>query len=89
MRVRDVKPARHETSPGGFRTRARFSFEPLPGVIIFDCTMVEAPDGRMLIYGPPSRGGAQILSLAPDVRREVIALMTDEVAIDSDSKRAA
>lgn len=89
MRVRNVTAKRHEPSPSGFRTLAQFSFEPADGVLIYDCTAVKAPDGRILIYGPPSRGGSHVLSLAPDVRRQLIELLIDEVGFADDSKRAA
>lgn len=89
MRVRNVTAKRHEASPAGFRTLAQFALEPAAGVLIYDCTAVKAPDGRILIYGPPSRGGSQILSLAPDVRRQLIELVIDEVGFDNDSKCAA
>jgi hypothetical protein len=89
MRVKNVNNKRHEPSPSGFRTLAQFSFEPAEGVLIYDCTAIKAPDGRILIYGPPSRGGSQILSLAPDVRRRLIELVIDEVGFDNDSKCAA
>ncbi len=89
MRVRSVTRKSHEPSPSGFRTLARFSFEPAEGVLIYDCTIVQAPDGRLLVYGPPSRGGSQIISLAPEVRRELLDMMQDEVEFEHDSKRAA
>lgn len=89
MKVRDVTVKRHDPSPGGFRTLAQFSFEPATGVLIYDCTIVTAPDGRLLIYGPPSRGRSQILSLAPEVRRGLIELVIDEVGFERDSQRAA
>jgi hypothetical protein len=89
MRVRNVKRARHDLSPGGFRTVARFAFEPTDGVLIYDCSIVRAPDGRMLVYGPSSKVGAQTISLAPEVRRELIEMMTNEVGFDDDIQFAA
>ncbi|WP_158665074.1 hypothetical protein [Ensifer adhaerens] len=89
MKIKHAKPVRQEPSPGGFRTLARFAIEPAPGVLIFDCSLVRAPDGRVLFYGPPSRSGAQILSLAPEVRREIIQLTTDEVGINVEQRSAA
>jgi hypothetical protein len=89
LRVRNVTTKRHELSPAGFRTLAQFSFEPAEGVLIYDCTAVKAPDGRILIYGPASRGGSHVLSLAPDVRRQLIELVIDEVEFADDSQRAA
>lgn len=89
MRIKNVKRARHELSPSGFRTLVRFAFEPTDGVLIYDCTIVKAPDGRLLIYGPSSRAGAQTISLAPEVRRDILEMMTHEVGFDEDTSCAA
>lgn len=89
MKIKNVKRTRHEVSPGGFRTLVRFALEPTEGVLIYDCSLVQAPDGRVLVYGPKSGSGAQTISLAPEVRREVLELMTDEVEFNEDIRRAA
>ncbi|WP_105403399.1 hypothetical protein [Neorhizobium sp. T7_12] len=83
MKIRNARPARRETSPGGFRTLARFAFEPVEGVLIFDCTIVEAPDGKLLVYGPSSKTSQQVLSLAPDVRSAIINMTLAEVYDDA------
>lgn len=82
MRIRNARPVQQEPSPRGFHTLARFALEPIAGVLIYDCTIVRAPDGRILIYGPPAKNGAPILSLAPDVRQDVIVMTLREVGID-------
>lgn len=89
MNVKNIKRTRHEVSPSGFRTLLRFAFEPLAGVLIYDCSLVRAPDGRLLVYGPKSQAGAQMISLAPDVRRELLDMMAHEVGFDDDAYRAA
>lgn len=89
MRVVNPKRTPHATSPNGFRTLARFQLEPVEGVIIYDCTIVRAPDGRLLVYGPVSRGGSQVLSLAPETRRSIIEMMALEVEFDHDQRTAA
>ena len=82
MRIRDARPVRMEPTPRGFNTIARFTFEPMPGVVIFDCIIVQAPDGRTLVYGPPAKNNAPILSLAPEVRRQIISMTLDQIGID-------
>lgn len=89
MRIKNVKRTRHELSPGGFRTLLRFAFEPTDGVLIYDCSLVRAPDGRLLVYGPKSNAGSQMISLSPEVRRDILDIMADEVGFDEDNQRAA
>lgn len=88
MKIRNARPARQETSPGGFRTLARFALEPTEGVLIYDCTLVQAPDGKVLVYGPSSKTSQQVLSLAPDVRRQIIDMTLIEVSRDADRNAA-
>lgn len=82
MRIKNARAVHQDLSPRGFTTLARFAFEPTDGVLIYDCTIVRAPDGRKLVYGPPTKNGAPILSLAPDVRTDVIMMALREVGID-------
>ena len=88
MRIKHARAVHQDTSPRGFATLARFALQPTEGVLIYDCTLVRAPDGRTLIYGPPSKNGAPILSLAPDVRNEVIMMTLHEVGIDDHANAA-
>jgi hypothetical protein len=87
MRIRDARPVRTEPSPRGFNTIARFTFEPVDGVVI--CTLVRAPDGRVLIYGPPSKTSSQIMNLAPEVRRAAVSMTQDLLGIKTDDRNAA
>lgn len=89
MRIKNARRVRQEPSRAGFRTLARFAFEPTDGVLIYDCTIVEAPDGRKFIYGPPAANGATILSMAPEIRRTVISMTLREVGIDDRDHAAA
>jgi hypothetical protein len=84
VKIRDVRPVQQEPTPQGFNTVARFTLVPIDGVVIYDCTIVTAPDGRTLVYGPAAKRGEQILSMAPEVRREIIAMTLREVGIDND-----
>lgn len=80
----------HEVSAKGFLPLCRFSLEPANGVLVYDCTVVKAPDGKVFVYGPPSRKEGQVLSLAPDVRRLVIEMAMDAAGIDDiECNRAA
>jgi hypothetical protein len=89
MRVKDARAARHEPTQRGFRTICRFNFEPADGVLIYDCTLVRAPNGRVLVYGPSSKTDGQLISLAPDVRRDLITMTLREAGIDDDEDAKA
>lgn len=89
MNIKHARPARGDLSPNGFRTLLRFALEPTDGVLIFDCTLVRAPDGRLLVYGPSSTSAREILSLAPAVRRQIIEMTLIEAGIDNDEHSEA
>ncbi|MCO5156673.1 MAG: hypothetical protein M9945_07935 [Aquamicrobium sp.] len=82
MRIKDARAVRQEPNPRGFRMVARFGLEVVDGVVIFDCSIVQAPDGRMLVYGPLAKNGAPILALAPDIRRDIVSMTLQQVGID-------
>ncbi len=86
MKIKSARRVHPHPSPGGFTPVAAFSLEPMEGVLIFDCSVVRARDGRLLVYGPPSKHGGPLVNLAPAQRAEVLKLVTDELGID-DAKR--
>lgn len=89
MRVRDARRSRIEASPRGFRTLGRFTLEATEGVLIFDCRLVRAPDGRLLVYGPTSRTDAQVLSLSAAIREEIVMLATTALGFETNECNAA
>lgn len=88
MKIKNFKTLNQPPSAGGFRTVARFSIEPAPGMIIFDCVLVQAPDGRFRVYGPMNGHKAEILSLSPAVRDDLIA-MTKGMILNAEHRQAA
>lgn len=78
MRIHNARPVQQAPTPRGFRTLARFQLEPCDGVRIYDCLLIEAPDGRLLVYGPPAKNDAPTISLSPEMRRTAIAMMLEE-----------
>jgi hypothetical protein len=82
MRIKDARRLRGEPSPRGFRTLCRFNLEVLEGLLIFDCSLVRAPNGTVIVYGPPSKTNSQLVSMAPEMRRSVITMALDAVGID-------
>lgn len=82
MRILKARRLRMDPSPQGFQPLCRFNLEPTDGVVIFDCSLVRAPNGRVHVYGPASRTKDQLLSMAPDVRRLVISMALSAAGID-------
>lgn len=89
MRIKDARPVHMEPTPRGFRTIARFNLEPAEGVLIYDCIITLAPNGRTFVYGPPSKRDAPVLSLAPDARRKVISMTLDAIGFDKHEHASA
>ncbi|WP_153020064.1 hypothetical protein [Paramesorhizobium deserti] len=87
MRIRSARPVRQAPSPRGFRTLAKFNFQVTDEVTIYDCSLVEAPDGRILLYGPGREGNT--LSVSPTARREIIEMALAAVGSDSFDAAAA
>jgi hypothetical protein len=86
MKIRSARPVHHAPSPRGFRTLAKFNLEVTHDVTVYDCSLVEAPDGRILLYGPGREGNT--LSVAPETRREVIEMALAAVEL-MNAKHAA
>jgi hypothetical protein len=82
MRITDARRLRGEPSPRGFRTLCRFNLEAVDGLLILDCSLIQAPRGNILVYGPPSKNNGQLLCMAPEMRRSVITMALDAVGID-------
>jgi hypothetical protein len=89
MRVKDARRSRIEASPRGFRTLGRFTLEATEGILIFDCRLIQAPDGRLLAYGPSSKTDAQILSMSAPVREHIITLASDALGFNNEDSKAA
>lgn len=88
MKIRNVKQYDNAPSGSGFRTIAKFEFEPIDGVVIYNCAIVESPNGRLLVYGPNTGSRSEVLSLAPAVRANVLS-MIEEVIANVECRRAA
>ena len=72
MRIRSARPVLQAPSPRGFRTLAKFNIQVTEEVMVCDCTLVEAPDGRIILYGPGREGNT--LSCSPETRREIVQM---------------
>lgn len=87
MRIRSARPVRQAPSPRGFRTLAKFNFEVTSDVTVYDCSLVEAPDGRVLLYGPGRDGNT--LSISPAARQGIIEMALAAVGMETNVANAA
>lgn len=89
MQIRSVRRLHQEPSPQGFRTLAKFHLEATPDVTVYDCSIVRAPDGRVMVYGPVGKSTTTVLSLSPSARRAVIEMALAAVGIEQHDAAAA
>lgn len=85
MRIRSARLVQQAPSPRGFRTLAKFNIQVTEDLMVCDCTLVEAPDGRIILYGPGREGNT--LSCAPETRREIVEMAL--AAVESKNDRNA
>ncbi|MDX8452529.1 hypothetical protein RFM98_07160 [Mesorhizobium sp. VK9D] len=87
MKIRSARPVRQALSPRGFRTLAKFNFEVTPDVTVYDCSLVMAPDGNVLLYGPGRE--ASTLSVSRTARQQIIEMALRAVGMDLNVKASA
>lgn len=87
MKIRSARPVRQAPSPRGFRTLAKFNLQVTDEVTIYDCSLVEAPDQRVLLYGPGRDGNT--LSVSPTARREIIEMALAAIGSEHLEQHAA
>lgn len=85
MRIRSARPVHQEPSARGFRPIAKFNIQVTDDIMICDCTLVEAPDQRIILYGPGREGNT--LSCSPETRREIVEMAL--AAVESKNERRA
>lgn len=79
---------RQAPSSKGFTTLGKFNLQVTDDVIIFDCSLVRAPDGNILLYGPSQIGGAATLSVSRDARLAIIDMALSALGIFDDQRAA-
>ena len=77
MKIRNV---RHigERDRRDFLVLAQFNIEILPGVLLYDLQLHEAPDGGYFLY-TPKNGRAPTSSFSPEVRNQIITIARDAI----------
>lgn len=89
MKIRSARAMRHAPSPRGFITLGKFNLQVTDEVTIFDCSLVKAPDGNVMLYGPTQVGGASTLSVSRDARAAIIDMALDAMGVDPHATSAA
>lgn len=69
MHIKNVRPCTGPASANGFLNIGRFNLEITPEVTLYDMTLVRAPHGKLLVYGPQTAYGAPSWSMALDMSR--------------------
>ena len=72
MRVVKARRIHHSPSAKGFCTLAKFNLQITDEILLCDCTLVKAPDDRVLLYGPGT--GASSLSVSPAARHAIVEM---------------
>jgi hypothetical protein len=89
MRIKNARRSRLEPSPRGFRTLGRFALEVSEDILIFDRLLIQAPDGRLLVYGPVAKGNAPIVALSGTIRTQIIQMAATALGLDSHDQQHA
>lgn len=88
MIIRSARAMRQAPSPKGFVTLGKFNLQITDDVTVFDCSLVKAPDGNVLLYGPSQIGGAATLSVSREARMKIIDMALDALEIFDDQRAA-
>lgn len=72
MRVKSARRIQQNPSARGFCTLGKFNLQVTDDVMVCDCTIMQAPDGRVLLYGPGT--GSSTLSVSPMARHQIVEM---------------
>lgn len=69
MRILNVEPVTHPG--GGMRTLALFDLELSSDTRLYGLRLMEAPDGRRIVYAPNANGGRRLATFSPELAAEI------------------
>jgi hypothetical protein len=75
MKILGIKPAADRGS--GVRTIALFDLELTDAVRMYGLRLLEAPDGRRLVYAPNGNGGRRLATFSPELAAAISRAATD------------
>lgn len=86
MRIQSARRFQLEPSPRGFNTIDKFGLQVTDDIAVFDLSLVQAPDGRLFVYGPASKSGADTRSLSPTARALVIDMALAALGMETNDQ---
>lgn len=85
MRIRSARRVYQSPSAKGFHTLAKFNLQITDEIMVCDCTLVQAPDKRVLLYGP---GTGNTLSVSPMCRHEIVEKALSALGMNANAAAA-
>jgi hypothetical protein len=85
MRVLKARRLYQQPSAKGFHTLAKFNLQVNDDVLICDCSLVQAPDKRVLLYGP---GAGNSLSVSPMARHHIVEMAMSALGLNPNAAAA-
>jgi hypothetical protein len=86
MRIRSARRVHQTPSAKGFCTLGKFNIQVTDDVMVCDCTIVKAPDGRVLLYGPGT--GSSTLSVSPMARHHIVEMAMTALGMNANAAAA-
>lgn len=84
MQIIGIEPARASAvSARGFRTHCFFDAQITPDLRLYGLELVEAPNGKMLVYAPTARSSRRCATLSVQLGDELAELVL-KVGVGSD-----
>lgn len=89
MEIIGIAPARPaDVSARGFKTHCFFDVQVTPDLRLYGLELVEAPNGKMLVYAPSARGGRKFATMTIGLGDALVALLARK-GIGSDRHKFA
>lgn len=86
MRIRKARRVQQTPSARGFCTLGKFNLQITDDVMVCDCTVVKAPDGRVFLYGPGT--GTSTLSVSPVARHSIVEMALAALGMNANDAAA-
>ncbi|MFK3781732.1 hypothetical protein [Agrobacterium sp. NPDC089420] len=71
MQIENVRMNEDKLSPKGFKCLCTFNLQITAGLMLYDLQLLQAPDGKNLVFPPKSINGSPLCSMSPQLRDEI------------------